>query len=389
MTLKSAVVGDPGSSPRGRGKLHRRRDLIPNRRLIPVWAGKTMADRSATSSHPGSSPRGRGKRQAHGLRDADEGLIPAWAGKTLRTGGGRRGRGAHPRVGGENLSAKDTAGRPLGSSPRGRGKRPKAVEANQYRRLIPAWAGKTRTRRRIRRRKTAHPRVGGENRPGAGRRASRSGSSPRGRGKPERRGDDRAQEGLIPAWAGKTMPPRSLRPPARAHPRVGGENQTRWFVSPSPLGSSPRGRGKRGETLAGAGLIGLIPAWAGKTRPRREGSSGPRAHPRVGGENAARVEARSGSAGSSPRGRGKRSMHALGAGRPRLIPAWAGKTNLAVHAFLAHGAHPRVGGENVPSRCPALMPRGSSPRGRGKPGHQRLRRAGPGLIPAWAGKTHS
>ena len=152
------------------------------------------------------------------------------------------------------------------------------------------------------------------------------GSSPRGRGKRQAHGLRDADEGLIPAWAGKTMPPRSLRPPARAHPRVGGENQTRWFVSPSPLGSSPRGRGKRGETLAGAGLIGLIPAWAGKTRPRREGSSGPRAHPRVGGENAARVEARSGSAGSSPRGRGKLTSPFTHSLRTGLIPAWAGKT---------------------------------------------------------------
>ena len=71
---------------------------------------------------------------------------------------------------------------------------------------------------------TAHPRVGGENKDGAGKDLIRWGSSPRGRGKPENALVPVFKMGLIPAWAGKTAKDRNPRRGARAHPRVGGEN---------------------------------------------------------------------------------------------------------------------------------------------------------------------
>ena len=52
-----------------------------------------------------------------------------------------------------------------------------------------------------------------------------------------------------------------------AHPRVGGENVADVRVARSAEGSSPRGRGKRDHRALQAGVIGLIPAWAGKTYP--------------------------------------------------------------------------------------------------------------------------
>ena len=78
-----------------------------------------------------------------------------------------------------------------------------------------------------------------------------------------------ARLGLIPAWAGKT-PVRYRRPDRRrAHPRVGGENTVALKAMYAGDGSSPRGRGKplieRRPRLA----FGLIPAWAGKTCPPR------------------------------------------------------------------------------------------------------------------------
>ena len=71
---------------------------------------------------------------------------------------------------------------------------------------------------------------------------------------------------------------------------------------------------------------GLIPAWAGKTRPP--------------------AAARSSDPGSSPRGRGKQRGGGLDERCTRLIPAWAGKTRRMGTPAAASWAHPRVGGEN-------------------------------------------
>ena len=152
---------------------------------------------------------------------------------------------------------------------------------------------------------------------------------------------------LIPAWAGKTSPFRSARPPSRAHPRVGGEN------SPDPnsdaicFGSSPRGRGKLEVGVVPGGAEGLIPAWAGKTRCAQGATVACRAHPRVGGENYQAVTFYRSSRGSSPRGRGKRAVMTSAVCPTRLIPAWAGKTPCATSLRMTVAAHPRVGGENL------------------------------------------
>ena len=195
---------DEGSSPRGRGKLEDADTPREARRLIPAWAGKTgargcnfyqheahprvggenVAGREAERLGAGSSPRGRGKRllMVH-LLDLQR-LIPAWAGKT--PGAARRWMEptAHPRVGGENPGY--TPGRDIyhGSSPRGRGKLSSSRLTRTAVWLIPAWAGKTRSRRR--------------------RWSSSRGSSPRGRGKQGCLVGDALANRLIPAWAGKT-----------------------------------------------------------------------------------------------------------------------------------------------------------------------------------------
>ena len=50
-----------------------------------------------------------------------------------------------------------------------------------------------------------------------------------------------------------------------AHPRVGGENKDALAAVKGTAGSSPRGRGKRQQDVTVQDLEGLIPAWAGKT----------------------------------------------------------------------------------------------------------------------------
>ena len=70
---------------------------------------------------------------------------------------------AHPRVGGENQRLARLGVQVKGSSPRGRGKRYAVDQVDLLGGLIPAWAGKTRTRRSSASGLGAHPRVGGEN----------------------------------------------------------------------------------------------------------------------------------------------------------------------------------------------------------------------------------
>ena len=56
---------------------------------------------------------------------------------------------------------------------------------------------------------------------------------------------------------------------AKAHPRVCGENKTFLAMHGTRLGSSPRVRGKRGQSRYARPPRGLIPACAGKTRRRK------------------------------------------------------------------------------------------------------------------------
>ena len=131
-----------GSSPRVRGKLTDWSEGRPCRGLIPARAGKTGSCsaswprrwahpracgenhlvESMRSGNPGSSPRVRGKlgggrRHRHRRR-----LIPARAGKTRRPGRRVGEARAHPRACGENRPADASNGRVQGSSPRVRGK---------------------------------------------------------------------------------------------------------------------------------------------------------------------------------------------------------------------------------------------------------------------------
>ena len=335
----------------------------------------------------GSSPRGRGKR-SQALEVGPRGrLIPAWAGKTHCSPPRGPAHAAHPRVGGENITPRVEVRLYSGSSPRGRGKLRLYSFEHMQTGLIPAWAGKTTLDDLGTRGVQAHPRVGGENQcrtPAYGR---RDGSSPRGRGKQSHMSTILPPPRLIPAWAGKTGNPRPRARAAPAHPRVGGENSTSTAFAAAGAGSSPRGRGKRFHEPVRVRFRGLIPAWAGKTpEPRRQRDPGP-AHPRVGGENALRDCVRLQSSGSSPRGRGKQLATELRWKRERLIPAWAGKTPGKWATTEPHTAHPRVGGENAARTASSSALHGSSPRGRGKQYRRVLRGNVDGLIPAWAGKT--
>ena len=275
----------------------------------------------------GSSPLTRGKPRGRCDSAAARRLIPAHAGKTSTRRSPPITSPAHPRSRGENLNTKDTTGKPLGSSPLTRGKPKSAAPRYSRVRLIPAHAGKTDYGRVGHGGPPAHPRSRGENYAWCGAFQVWGGSSPLTRGK--RLGGFRRvpSVGLIPAHAGKTRRVVSMSTVRPAHPRSRGENPPRRSRRVAASGSSPLTRGKLSQRESSPGRRGLIPAHAGKTRStvRRRGCR--RAHPRSRGENIACAPAFVNTRGSSPLTRGKLGPLRGPVGGGRLIPAHAGKTS--------------------------------------------------------------
>ena len=254
---------------------------------------------------------------------------------------------AHPRVCGENVLTLNTSRKETGSSPRVRGKREDGKETVMRTGLIPACAGKTANGSEVSLEYGAHPRVCGENIETTVPTYTLRGSSPRVRGKLRAGGLDLLRHGLIPACAGKTLYMFTMTMPAGAHPRVCGENTPFLSSTAASSGSSPRVRGKRSYSIPN--FIGdrLIPACAGKTACRLSRLSRTWAHPRVCGENQRPISPLIWIVGSSPRVRGK---HPDNPGRNvvvGLIPACAGKTVDFRATATGPRAHPRVCGENT------------------------------------------
>ncbi len=134
----------------------------------------------------------------------------------------------------------------------------------------------------------------------------------------------------------------------------------------SPSGSSPHTRGGQEVSSQGLHLGGLIPAYAGRTRP----------DPCAGR-----------STGSSPHTRGGRVRLPLPLHPQRLIPAYAGRTPSRAQKARSAPAHPRIRGADRECIAIVAWEKGSSPHTRG--GHERVpvQVEGGGLIPAYAGRT--
>ena len=195
--------------------------------------------------------------------------------------------------------------------------------------------------------------------------------------------------GLIPAHAGKTCVVRQAHVTPGAHPRSRGENPEFTQAGLTASGSSPLTRGKQSDSWNLPSLGGLIPAHAGKTCSTRHTSHHAGAHPRSRGENFLRGLDGSGRRGSSPLTRGKLAGRIIAEDIPGLIPAHAGKTKPRNLNETPGWAHPRSRGENMPHIVATACAAGSSPLTRGKPRKGRIRPHGIGLIPAHAGKTNT
>ena len=174
-----------------------------------------------------------------------------------------------------------------------------------------------------------------------------SGSSPHTRGAPSPVVPVGPVGGIIPAYAGSTRPPDDHDDETGDHPRIRGEH----FPTPGGTGpcqgSSPHTRGARRFRPCGGCGRGIIPAYAGSTS--RQGA------------------VLSGERGSSPHTRGAPPASGPGPAAVRIIPAYAGSTGSSATRRSSVGDHPRIRGEHSPPLVRARRP------GR--------------IIPAYAGST--
>ena len=174
-------------------------------------------------------------------------------------------------------------------------------------------------------------------------------SPPRRRGKASRCPPLRPVVGITPAWAGKS--PLHVFPDGLSgdHPRVGGEKLLTMHPIVPSIGSPPRGRGKAGGHRLPGNVDWITPAWAGKSRSAGRWSAQSGDHPRVGGEKKWFSRPSACDWGSPPRGRGKATQSGVGIITGGITPAWAGKRLLSMLDCAASGDHPRVGGEKLKS----------------------------------------
>ena len=274
-----------------------------------------------------------------------------------------------------------------GSFPLTRGKRGLVQILSSPRRLIPAHAGKTMPPTASLEAHRAHPRSRGENVGDFASGPGGQGSSPLTRGKRANAHRGFLTVRLIPAHAGKTVCGFSPASPAPAHPRSRGENEYVPTNGDVLEGSSPLTRGKPVRVGHAYWWSGLIPAHAGKTSSLTDRQTPRPAHPRSRGENRAAAEQAVRAVGSSPLTRGKRAVATTDEARNRLIPAHAGKTAVVDTLIADRAAHPRSRGENQHDGPVTVEAHGSSPLTRGKPRVGEDSRDLARLIPAHAGKT--
>ena len=152
------------------------------------------------------------------------GIIPAYAGSTGRQESTSRRSRDHPRVCGEHTRSPMWTYSSLGSSPRMRGAPARFSRRGAFRRIIPAYAGSTHAQIVESTLCEDHPRVCGEHGQGSHGAHLSKGSSPRMRGARAAVGVQGSGDGIIPAYAGRTSSRRGGSWRCRDHPRVCGEH---------------------------------------------------------------------------------------------------------------------------------------------------------------------
>ena len=193
----------------------------------------------------GSSPHTRGALVGREFGEDVVRIIPAYAGSTMA---GVLITGVlpdHPRIRGEHKSVNISVNTFEGSSPHTRGALEDASVGGLRDRIIPAYAGSTPASPDRTTPSRDHPRIRGEHKNVHISVNTFEGSSPHTRGAPHTVGGDEVGGGIIPAYAGSTTASASALRTSSDHPRIRGEHAAN---------TSKIRRGGR-----------IIPAYAGST----------------------------------------------------------------------------------------------------------------------------
>ena len=295
----------------------------------PRIRGEHLVWWMASRENKGSSPHTRGALHQIRYRAIKRRIIPAYAGSTIATNVSSRTATDHPRIRGEHFQTfmADIAER--GSSPHTRGALDRVRRHLNDIGIIPAYAGSTLSRSLPKSLLTDHPRIRGEHCPVAPPDWTGSGSSPHTRGAPLIPRVRFARIGIIPAYAGSTWSVTDIVCAAADHPRIRGEHWPITFQTLERSGSSPHTRGApppprwvrlpgrdhpriRGEHVSVETVIltgrGIIPAYAGSTCKSGTLWRLSSDHPRIRGEHRSPTTSTLTLRGSSPHTRGARPL---------------------------------------------------------------------------------
>ena len=171
------------------------------------------------------------------------------------------------------------------------------------------------------------------------------GSPPRMRGKASTGGSSCSSEGITPAYAGKRRAGTGQWACHRDHPRVCGEKKALHKLGDKAQGSPPRMRGKDIYDLFQALLLGITPAYAGKSAQLERPPPLAQDHPRVCGEKHFLIGCYLLHRGSPPRMRGKGHADRPVERHIGITPAYAGKSAADSGSCAGSKDHPRVCGE--------------------------------------------
>ena len=315
------------------------------------------------------------------------GIIPAGAGRSILTVALVIDEEDHPRGCGEKFAPSPKPAKSLGSSPRVRGEAERSPALRSPAGIIPAGAGRRSGVGRGKCLRWDHPRGCGEKLASKALTTAAVGSSPRVRGEGGVRDLDAGLVGIIPAGAGRRSQRGHSRRSCWDHPRGCGEKKVMSAHSGSMSGSSPRVRGEATLRPPPRRRSGIIPAGAGRSFPVLCAHLADEDHPRGCGEKCVRSCTMPTARGSSPRVRGEGREGRQGQGRAGIIPAGAGRRGIGFESLPRHQDHPRGCGEKPPKKRGLLAGLGSSPRVRGEDHHRGLRVSRGGIIPAGAGRS--
>ena len=193
--------------------------------------------------------------------------------------------------------------------------------------------------------------------------------------------------GITPAYAGKSRQFFISSGVTEDHPRLCGEKSLVRQFPASGSGSPPPMRGKASSFRISSPCCRITPAYAGKSSLQIRHRIHLWDHPRLCGEKFLMGGMLSPLVGSPPPMRGKGHRFFFRQDLVRITPAYAGKSPGHTNITSTYGDHPRLCGEKTDTFIHFVLLSGSPPPMRGKGNHSNFICKYFGITPAYAGKS--